>query len=85
MDSTVTHSEARRQEKLRRRQERDRQRRAEEIAEHREERLARRGERGRDRASRQLRTTEAKHARQDQDRADYQRRRASETPARACW
>ena len=40
MDSTVTNitdSEARRQEKLRRRQERDGQRRAEEIAEQREE------------------------------------------------
>ena len=45
----VTDSEARRQEKLRGRRERDRQRRAEEIAEQREERLARRRER--DRAS----------------------------------
>ena len=48
MDSTVTNvidSEARRQEKLRSRQEHDRQRRAEEIAEQREERLARRRER----------------------------------------
>ena len=45
MDNTVTnvtHSEARRQEKLRKRRERDRQRRAEETAEQKEERLARR-------------------------------------------
>ena len=45
----------RRQEKLRGRRERDRQRRAEEIAEQREERLARRRER--DGASRELHTT----------------------------
>ena len=37
--NNVTKSEARRQEKLRGRRERDRQRRAEEIAEQREERL----------------------------------------------
>ena len=48
--TNVTKSEARRQEKLRKTQERDRQRRAEEIAEQREERLPRRRER--DRASR---------------------------------
>ena len=45
----VTDSEARRQEKLRGRRERDRQMKAEEIAEQREVRLARRRER--DRAS----------------------------------
>ena len=50
--TNVTDSEARMQEKLRERQERDRQRRAEEIVEQREERLAIRRER--DRASRQL-------------------------------
>ena len=64
MDNTVTnvtHSEARRQEKLRKWRERDRRRRAEETAEQKEERLARRRER--DRASRQLRTIEARHAR----------------------
>ena len=70
----ITKSEARRQENLRGRRERDRQRRAEEIAEQREERLARRRER--DRASQQPRTTEARHARLDQDRAGHQRRRA---------
>ena len=36
--------------------------------------------RERDRANRQPRTTQAKHARQDQDRADHYRRKASETP-----
>ena len=70
----VTDSEARRQEKLRGRRERDRQRRAEEIAEQREERLARRRER--DRASRQLHTTKARHTRLDHDRTGHQRRRA---------
>ena len=45
--TNLTDIEARRQEKLQGRRERDRQRRAEEIAEQREERLARRLERGR--------------------------------------
>ena len=76
--TNVTHSEARRQEKLRKRRERDRRRRAKETAEKKEERLAIRREK--DRASRQLRTIEARHTRLDQDRADHQRRRASETP-----
>ena len=40
--TNVTKNEARRQEKLRRRRERDRQWRAEEIAEQREEKLVRR-------------------------------------------
>ena len=39
--TSLTDSEARRQEKLRRRRERDRQRRAKKIAEQREERFAR--------------------------------------------
>ena len=54
--TNVTKSEARRQEKLQKRQERDRQRRAKEVAEQRKERLPRRRER--DRASRQPHTTE---------------------------
>ena len=50
--------------------------RSEETAEQREERLARE----RDRSRRQCLSREAGQARLDQDRADHQQRRVSETP-----
>ena len=75
MDTNSAHEEDRRQNRLRCRRERDRQRQAEETAEQREVRLSRRRER--DRARRQQLRDSATHAERQARLEPRQRRIAS--------